>query len=265
MKARLIRAKQAGVNLCSNIHARAYLGVLASLCYVLVGCSEAPEADARLDQYKKITNEAFVNNQGSLSVKNELATQLGYDNKDIILVLGDSLSAAYRMAKEQGWVNLLRERLSSQAGYSHYAVINASVSGSTTAAGLQSLPSLLQAHEPRIVILELGANDGLQGKPISYIRNNLSELLSTIAAYGAEAVLIGNHLPPNYGKAYTQPFFEQYANLAQQFGVAYVPFLLEGVAKNRALMMSDGLHPLPDAQEKVLDNVWLELKSVLKN
>lgn len=180
-----------------------------------------------------------------------------------VLVLGDSLSAAYRMKESQGWVQKLARRLDNKYSVNAYQVVNASISGATTDAGLRALPNLLAQHEPRIVILQLGANDGLQGKPVEYISRNLSEMLSQIAATGASVLLVGMHLPPNYGRAYTKPFFEQYRDLSEQFDTGYLPFLLEGVATNSSLMMSDGLHPLPEAQELILENVWSQLSTLL--
>ncbi len=169
-----------------------------------------------------------------------------------VLVLGDSLSAAYNLPEEEGWVALLAQRLASE----DISVVNASVSGATTAAGLQLLPELLQSHRPELLVLELGANDGLQGKPLVYIRRNLQRLIQSAQAQGVEVVLVGIRIPPNYGAAYTEPFFEQYAELAEQFELALVPFLLEGVAGNPELMMSDRLHPVAKAQPVLLENVW---------
>lgn len=171
-----------------------------------------------------------------------------------ILVLGDSLSAAYNMPREAGWVNLLRERL--QQVMPGTTVVNGSVSGATTAAGLQVLPRHLQEHNPTLVILELGANDGLQGKPIPYITRNLQRMIDLARKAGADVVLVGVRLPPNYGAGYTEPFFNQYAQLAENYQLAYVPFILDGVAGNDSLMQEDGLHPVAAAQPKVLANVW---------
>lgn len=178
-----------------------------------------------------------------------------------ILVVGDSLSAAYKLPVQQGWVHLLRLRLESE-NYS-YKVINASISGATTAAGLQLVPESLATHRPDIVLLELGANDGLQGKPVSYISKNLDRLITLTKASGAEVVLIGIRLPPNFGSRYTEPFFQQYQTLAQSHGLPLVPFLLEGIAGSARLMMEDGLHPNAEAQAMILENVWPTLRTVL--
>lgn len=178
-----------------------------------------------------------------------------------ILVLGDSLSAAYKMPAEKGWVSLLGLRL--EASHSEYLVVNASVSGATTAAGLNILAESLKVHTPAVVILELGANDGLQGKPIHYIQNNLNTLIEQSKHAGAEVVLLGVRLPPNFGTRYTDPFFDQFATLAKKHNVSLLPFLLEGVAGDPELVMADGLHPNIDAQPRILDNVWAVLRAVL--
>lgn len=187
-----------------------------------------------------------------------------------ILVLGDSLSAAYNLNISEGWVALLADKLANKQAkqleststhtkdkdYSHYQVINASISGATTAAGLNILPQLLLQHKPQIVLLELGANDGLQGKPITYIQNNLSKLITMSQEEDADVILLGTKLPPNYGTAYTEPFFEQYKTLAQTYDLTYLPFLLDGVAGDAQLMQNDRLHPKAKAQPLILDNVW---------
>lgn len=183
---------------------------------------------------------------------------------DVLLVVGDSLSAAYNLAEEQGWVSLLEQKLNKHPNFKHsYRVVNASVGGATSAAALQRLPSLLKAYSPRVVILEMGANDGLQGKPVPYITNNLSQLIDLCLERKAKVVLIGIRIPPNYGKRYTEPFFNQYAELAHKYQLSLVPFLLEGVAGDSQLMQQDRLHPTAEAQSLALDNVWVILKDVL--
>ncbi len=178
-----------------------------------------------------------------------------------IVVLGDSLSAAYQMPVERGWVSLMRDELIKT--HDQVEVINASVSGATTAAGLQILPSVMQQHRPDILVLALGANDGLQGKPLPYIRRNLERLISLAETGGATILLVGIRIPPNYGSAYTEPFFHQFADLARERQLAYLPFLLDGVAGDDALMMSDGLHPEPEAQPRILRNVLEALRPML--
>ena len=178
-----------------------------------------------------------------------------------ILVLGDSLSAAYGIDAGMGWVSLLRQRLQDQ-GYP-YRVINASVSGDTTSGGLQRLPQALQQHHPAILIVELGGNDGLRGTPLQVMRGNLRKLVELGRQAGARVLLVGVRLPPNYGPAYTAAFEQTYAKVARETQTPLVPHLLQGVATHRALMQADGIHPKADAQERLLDNVWPRLKPLL--
>lgn len=180
-----------------------------------------------------------------------------------IVVMGDSLSAAYYIPLESGWVQLLQERLE-RGSTRPVKVINSSISGATTAAGLQTLPVVLEKQKPHIVVLEMGGNDGLQGKPLALIKSNLEKLIQLSLAADAQVLLVGMRLPPNLGSRYTQPFFTQYAELADQYKLAYLPFLLEGVAGNSALMQEDGIHPKAEAQPRILDNVWPVLNPLLK-
>lgn len=183
----------------------------------------------------------------------------------MILVVGDSLSAAYNLAEKEGWVHLLNQRLggSEDPVLSRYRVVNASVGGATSSAALQRLPALLAAHTPDIVILEIGGNDGLQGKPVPYITRNLEQLIVLSRQAGAQVLLTGIRLPPNFGQRYTDPFFNQYAQLAEKYQLPLVPFLLEGVAGNDALMQQDRIHPTAEAQSRILDNVWPILQKLL--
>lgn len=179
----------------------------------------------------------------------------------LLMVMGDSLSAAYNLPVESGWVSLLEQRLQQQ-GYS-WRVVNASVSGETTGGGLTRLPELLRQHQPKIVLLELGANDGLRGQPPQRITANLNQMIQLSQEAGAEVLLLGILLPPNYGPRYLQQFEQIYPQLAKQHQLPLVPFLLEGVADNPALMQQDGLHPTAEAQPRILDTVWVELKPLL--
>jgi acyl-CoA thioesterase-1 len=179
----------------------------------------------------------------------------------VILVLGDSLSAAYGIALNQGWVSLLQSRLQQQ-GYPH-RVVNASISGDTSAGGLTRLPAALESHQPSILILELGANDGLRAQPVSRLRENLDAMISLGEDAGAQTLLIGVLIPPNYGLVYTNRFREVYPQLATKHGINLVPFLLEGVATDPGLMQADGLHPTAAAQPGLLDNVWPKLEPLL--
>jgi len=177
-------------------------------------------------------------------------------------VFGDSLSAAYGIDPAQGWVNLLRARLQSQ-GYD-YEVINASATGETTAGGLARLPRALNTQRPRVVVLELGANDGLRALPIAEMRSNLDQMLTLSQMSDRQVLLLGIHMPPNYGPRFTTEFDRMYRDLASKHKVPFVPFLLEGVALNPDLMQADGMHPNVAGQPLVLDNIWPALSKLLK-
>ena len=179
-----------------------------------------------------------------------------------ILVWGDSLSAAYGLEPSQGWVPLLDRRLRAQ-GYD-YTVVNGSVSGETTAGGLTRLPDALGQHKPAIVIIELGANDGLRGTPVKVMQDNLGRMITLSRKAGAEVLLLGILMPPNYGAEYTRQFSQAYRDLSRRYGVPLLPFLLKGVAEHRELMQADGMHPIAAAEPAVLDNLWPRLKPLLK-
>ncbi|MGH8122138.1 MAG: arylesterase [Rudaea sp.] len=183
--------------------------------------------------------------------------------KTSILVLGDSLSSAHRIAPEAGWVHLLELRL--QARSMPRTVVNASISGETTAGGLARLSKLLSDAKPALVIVELGANDGLRGLPLAEIRTNLQHILGAIRDAGARSVLLGIELPINYGPQYRDGLREMYRGLAQEFNAPLVPFLLDGVALNPDLMQDDGLHPKAAGEPRVLDNVWAALEPELRS
>ncbi len=182
--------------------------------------------------------------------------------RPVILVMGDSLSAAYNLKASEGWVALLDARLK-QGGYD-YTVVNASISGETTAGGLARLPSTLGQHRPAIVILELGANDGLRGTPIKAMQDDLEQMIRLSREAGAKVLLVGILLPPNYGKAYTDKFSAVYADLAKAHHLPLLPFLLEGVAEHREMLQADGMHPIATAEPKVLENVWAKLEPMLQ-
>ena len=175
--------------------------------------------------------------------------------------MGDSLSAAYGIETAQGWVELLAQRLKAK-GYD-YQVVNASVSGDTTAQGLTRLPLELVQHHPGIVVLELGANDGLRGLALDAMHANLARMIVLAERAGAKVLLVGIYLPPNYGPEYTQQFTAVYSQLARDYRLPLVPFLLAGVAEHRTLMQADGLHPIASAEPRVLDNVWPYLEPLL--
>ncbi|MCL6556958.1 MAG: arylesterase [Burkholderiales bacterium] len=179
-----------------------------------------------------------------------------------ILVLGDSLAAAYGVPREAGWVSLLQSRLR-QEKFPH-EVVNASISGETTAGGRNRLPELLARYRPQLVILELGANDGLRGLALTQTEENLSAMITLAKDAGARVLLLGMRLPPNYGPAYTEPFHALFGRLARRHKVAYVPFLLEKIAGERRFFQADGLHPTAEAQPLILETVWPALAPLLR-
>lgn len=176
-----------------------------------------------------------------------------------ILVLGDSLSAGYGIPRAAAWVTLLQQEL--QRTHPHYKVINASISGETTTGALQRMPATLKEHRPSIVIIELGANDGLRGTPLSLTEKNLDALIRQAQAAGAKVLLLGMQLPPNYGIDYTSQFKMLFQQLAQRHRAVLVPFLLAGVAAEQ--YQADNLHPTAEAQPKILDTVMQKLKPML--
>ena len=178
-----------------------------------------------------------------------------------IVVFGDSLSTGYGIGQNQSWVSLLQTRISQQK--LPYQVVNASISGETTSGGLARFSAALATHQPNIVILELGANDGLRGLPIAEMQTNLSQMIGQAKTAKAKMLLIGMKIPPNYGLKYSKNFSATYTNLAKQHNIALVPFLLEGVAGKPEQIQADGLHPLAVAQPALLENVWVALQNTL--
>ncbi len=179
-----------------------------------------------------------------------------------ILVVGDSLSAAHNIPVASGWVNLLDLRLKKEMK-SPPTVVNASISGETSAGALTRLPGLLARHRPAVVVIELGGNDALRGLAPAQLRANLQRMIALSRQAGARVLLLGIDVPPNYGPAYRQRLAAVYAGLARSEKVALVPFLLEGVALQPGLMQADGLHPTAAGQPRVLDNVWPRLRPLL--
>nr|WP_281180149.1 arylesterase [Thiohalomonas denitrificans] len=184
------------------------------------------------------------------------------DERPALLVLGDSLSAAYGLPVEQGWVHLLARRLE-EHGYPH-RVANASSSGETSRGGRERLPALLEQYEPEVVVIELGGNDGLRGLPLERLQSNLAMMIRKAREAGARVLLVGMHMPPNYGPEYTRRFSTVYRELAEEVQVGLVPFLLEGVAGDNALMQPDGMHATASAQPTLLENVWEHLEPLLR-
>ena len=183
-------------------------------------------------------------------------------NRPTILVLGDSLSAEYGLTRGAGWVALLVSRLSHDGA--NYDVVNASISGDTTSDGRSRLPAVLARLHPALVVIELGANDALRGIPLSVTVDNLRFLIDQSQQHGAQVLLIGMQIPPNYGTDYTQKFRQLYPQLAQQKHLALVPFLLDGLMTQPQLFQADQLHPIEAAQGRLLDNVYRVLKPMLK-
>jgi len=179
-----------------------------------------------------------------------------------MLVWGDSLSSSYGIPLEQGWVALLQKRLD-ETQTEAWQVINGSISGETVNGGLTRLPDALAEHKPDIVLLGLGSNDGLQGKPLNYLRTRLARMIDLALDTGARIVLLGNRIPPNYGARYADGFAQVYADLAESKDISMVPFLLAGVATDLDLMQVDGLHPTAAAQPRLLENVWPYVEELL--
>jgi acyl-CoA thioesterase-1 len=189
-------------------------------------------------------------------------SEFSFAKQPTVLVMGDSLSAGYGIQLEQSWVTLLQQELvKSTQG----KVVNASVSGETSGGGLARLPALLSKHKPDVVIIELGGNDGLRGQPINIMQDNLQAMITASQTVGADVLLAGMQIPPNYGPRYTKQFKETYVKLAEKNSISLVPFLLENVAAHSNLIQRDGIHPTAEAQPLILKNVLPVLLPLLKN
>ncbi len=189
----------------------------------------------------------------------------------VILVLGDSLSAEYGLPRGTGWVSLLAARLAADAQRQdqgktarQYSVVNASISGETTSGGRTRLPALLKQHQPAIVILQLGANDGLRGLPLANMRDNLMAMIDASQAAKARVLVVGIRMPPNFGREYAERFFSTFGEVARPKKAAYVPFLFEGFADQLGMFQADRIHPNEKAQPIMLDNVWPGLRPLLQ-
>jgi acyl-CoA thioesterase-1 len=185
-----------------------------------------------------------------------------YSASKTVLVVGDSLSAEYGITRGSGWVALLEQRLKEQSLPA--SVVNASVSGETTSGGRTRLPALLSKHKPDVVIIELGANDGLRGLPVAAAESNLRAMVDASRKAGARVLLVGMRMPPNYGRDYADKFFAMYGNLSKDVKVPLAPFLLDGIAQKPELFQPDRLHPLAQAHPIILGNVWPYLQPILK-
>lgn len=179
-----------------------------------------------------------------------------------VLVFGDSLSAAYGIAQSRGWVALLGERLKRERP--DYSLVNASISGETSAGGRTRFARVLEQHKPSVVILELGANDGLRGLPVPQMKQNLEQMIGAAKKAGARVVLVGMRMPPNYGPDYTKAFDSAFPDLAKRQGAALVPFLFDGFAENESMFQPDRLHPTEAGQPIMLENVWKVLRPLLR-
>ncbi|SFR37646.1 acyl-CoA thioesterase-1 [Marinobacter gudaonensis] len=183
-------------------------------------------------------------------------------SQNTLLIVGDSLSAAYGIPSEAAWVQLLRNRLDKN-GLGNWTVVNASISGETTDGGARRLPELIEENAPEVVVIELGGNDGLRGFPPQVIQSNLASMIEQVQDAGARAVLVGMQIPPNYGQRYTEMFANIYPTLSDRYNTALVPFFLDGIYNQEGMMQDDGIHPSEQAQGKLLDNIWPVLKPIL--
>ena len=179
-----------------------------------------------------------------------------------VLVWGDSLSAGYGLRPQQSWPALLAERIT--AARLPHQVVNASISGETTAGGLARLPAALETHKPSVVVIELGANDGLRGLPVKAMATNLQAMVDASRRAGAQVLLVGMRMPPNYGPEYTTRFEAAYRDIARANRLRLVPFMMEGFADQPGYFQADGIHPVAAAQPLILDTIWRELKPLLR-
>ncbi len=183
-------------------------------------------------------------------------------SQNTLLIVGDSLSAAYGIPSEAAWVQLLRDRLDKN-DLGNWTVVNASISGETTDGGARRLPELIEENTPEVVVIELGGNDGLRGFPPQVIQSNLASMIEQVQDAGAQAVLVGMQIPPNYGQRYTEMFANIYPTLSDRYNTALVPFFLDGIYNQEGMMQDDGIHPSEQAQGKLLDNIWPVLEPIL--
>ena len=184
-------------------------------------------------------------------------------SQNTVLVVGDSLSAAHGVPSETAWVELLRDRINSRE--LNWTVVNASIGGETTDGGLRRLPGLLETHDPTIVIIELGGNDGLRGFPPNVIESNLANMIEQVRDTGATPLLVGMQIPPNYGQRYTTMFADIFPTLSDRYNTVLVPFFLDGIYDQDGLMQGDGIHPTEEAQPRLLENIWPKLEPLLNN
>jgi acyl-CoA thioesterase-1 len=210
---------------------------------------------ADLNYFKKWT-------VGAVAAFSLAASASAYSAPKTVLVVGDSLSAEYGLARGSGWVALLERKLKAQNIDAR--IVNASISGDTTSGGRTRLPALLQQHKPNLVVLELGANDGLRGLPVNAAEDNLRTMITLAQKNRAKVLLVGMRMPPNYGRAYTERFAGMYKELSGELKVPLVPFMLEGVAQEPANFQADRLHPLATAHPIILNNIWPQFAPLVK-
>jgi acyl-CoA thioesterase-1 len=190
------------------------------------------------------------------------ASASAYSAPKTVLVLGDSLSAEYGLARGSGWVALLEQKL--RAEKLDAQIVNASISGETTSGGRTRLPALLDQYHPSVVVIELGANDGLRGLPVASAEANLRTMIALAQKNNAKVLLVGMRMPPNYGRAYTERFYGMYESLSTQLKTSLVPFMLEGVAQDPAMFQADRMHPLATAHPIILSNIWPKFAPLIK-
>ena len=205
---------------------------------------------------------AFLKKWGVFLLVTLAASASAYSAPKTVLVVGDSLSAEYGIARGAGWVSLLEQKLKAEKVEAR--VVNASISGETTSGGRARLPALLGQHRPDIVVIELGANDGLRGLPVSSAEANLRAMVAMAGDKKAKVLLVGMRMPPNYGRAYTEKFFDMFKKVSAETRSPLVPFMLEGVADKPAMFQQDRLHPLADAHPIILSNIWPQFASLIK-
>ncbi len=190
-----------------------------------------------------------------------LHSQLGHTGT--ILVFGDSLSAGYGLQANEDWPHLLKQKLHAEQ-YTQYKLINASISGETSRGGLDRFEKTFKKHQPDIVILELGANDGLRGQSLKKMQNHLSQMIQYSLSNNARVILAGMRIPPNYGKRYTETFYQVFQRLNNQHNISLIPFLLDGLMDDKNLIQTDGMHPTAEAQPLLMERVWKTLKPLLQ-
>ncbi|MFC4931621.1 arylesterase [Massilia sp. GCM10023247] len=190
-----------------------------------------------------------------------LASASAYSAPKTVLVVGDSLSAEYGLTRGAGWVALLEQKL--KANKIEANIVNASISGETTSGGRARLPALLNQYKPQVVVIELGANDGLRGLPVPAAESNLRQMITMSQDKGAKVMLVGMRMPPNYGRAYTEKFFGMFGKLSKEYKAPLVPFMLEGVADKPSLFQADRLHPNAQAHPIILNNIWPTISNLI--